>query len=481
MKLSDTPMEGRMKRYVLTTALIAAVLLATGCRGGETRETASPLPVQTEAGEATSRADASPGPHSAPELPPFIYTVRAYGGGGYDQFQCETMKQMGLEYVQGLVDFSWVNLQRGYDIWKWEATDAQMDALAKCGMKTIAFTITPKLEGLHWDESVRRDDPRYVEAYGEFAYRLVERYHDHPAWSGLVTVWGGSSDVWGESWAGEPRVVVPLMNAAYDGIKRADPNTIVAGFNMATTFTTGEDWKQWHERAFAFNPRFDWFGVQSHAVPPTMIIPDNIYAGLAGLTNVRRFLDEHGYADKPMWLNEGGFPYGEDLGGLPEDIHAQFVAETFLLAPALGIDLRGWVYFQYFDKTRNADDMGLMTTLAESDPPRPRLAWTALQTLFAQVSFFDYAFVSRISGEFNQPDPYVLLFARPDGARLWAIFSPRVKKGEPVNQPTTIHIAPAGRAILVSMLGEQLEVVADANGNVTVASSAEPVYVVAGR
>ncbi len=476
-----------MKLKSFPLLLVLAVLMTASCQGANPTGTANPLPVQTEAGAAKPEADASPGPRSSGaleqfwNLPPFIYTVRSYGGGGYDPFQCETMKQMGLEYVQGLVDFSWISIQRGYDTWKWPATDAQMDALAQCGLKTIAFTLTPKLEGLHWDESVRRDDSRYIEQYGEFAYQVVNRYHNHPAWSGLVTVWGGSSDVWGESWVGEPEVVIPLMNAAYDGVKRADPNTIVVGFNMATTFTSADDWKQWHERAFALKPRFDWFGVQSHGVPPTMVIPENIYAGLAGLTNVRTFLDEHGYTDKPIWLNEGGFRAGAEIGGLPEDIQAQFSAETFILARAIPVDLRGWVYFAYFAKTHDEEDYGLMTSLDQSDPPQPRQAWTAMQTLFSAIRFFDYDFEGKASGEFNQPDPYVLLFVHPESkARLWAVFSPRFDKTEPASQQVTINIAPATEATLTTMLGEQSVIRADASGNVTMMSTAEPVYLVVG-
>src|SRR3990172_5417882 len=80
-----------------------------------------------------------------------------------------------------------------------------------------------------------RNDSRLPPEYGEFAYEVVKRYSSHPAWPGIVAVFGGSSDVFGEHPWHEPEVQVPLINAAYDGVKRANASTIVVGINLATT------------------------------------------------------------------------------------------------------------------------------------------------------------------------------------------------------------------------------------------------------
>jgi hypothetical protein len=165
------------------------------------------------------------------ERPDFIPTVRAYGGAGYDDFQRRSMKELGLGYVQGLVDFTWGNIQRSENVWKWAPADEQMDQLAKAGLKVIALVICPKSPGLPWDERVTRTTPRFI---AECRYALTD-----------------------------PEVVVPLLNAAYDGIKRADPKTIVIGFNFATTAHSPGQWEEYHRRAFALAPKFDWYGVQS--------------------------------------------------------------------------------------------------------------------------------------------------------------------------------------------------------------------------
>jgi antitoxin component of MazEF toxin-antitoxin module len=123
-------------------------------------------------------------PASLRVRPEFICTVRAYPGGGYDGFQQSSMKELGLDYVEGLVDFTWDHIERGDNVWKWIATDEQMDRLARAGLKVIPFLLCPKSPGLPWDETITRADPRFAAEYGEFAYQVVNRYYNHPARSG---------------------------------------------------------------------------------------------------------------------------------------------------------------------------------------------------------------------------------------------------------------------------------------------------------
>lgn len=479
-----------MNKNGLTLSTLILPVLTAGClstptsalpeptTGGLTAE--KPTPVQPTAAAKNTPELASP-----KGLPDFLYTVRTgYGGDTLsDDAQFAGLRDLGLTYIQGHVSFSWQTIEPRDDGWKWGWTDEVMDRIAAYGLRFISGFIVPKLEGLHWDESIRRDDARFAVEYEEYCYEVVHRYAAHPAWAGIVAVWGGSSDVWGETPLAEPEVEVPLMNACYDGVKRAAPDTIVVGFNMATTFTTPDDWAQWHERAFALSPKFDWFGVQSHGVLVTDAGPQPTYAGMMGLLNVRAFLDEHGFADKPIFLNEGGFLVGEDIGRLSEAVQAEQVVETFIVARTLPVDLRGWVYFEYATPTHSPEDWGLLGALDQPDAAQPRPAWYALQTLIQTVGFFEYQFDARLSGEYGRPiPPFVYQFSRPENtsARLWVIFSPRPPKQEPVTQDVTINIAPATEGVLIDMLGAQQTVTADASGNVTLTSTASPVYLKAG-
>ncbi len=440
------------------------------------------------------------GVHAAPEnrltaqpsrtLPEFIGTVRAYGGAGYDEFQRSSMKELGLDYVQGLVDFAWGHIERGDNVWKWIAADEQMDQLAKSGLKVIAFLLCPKSPGLPWDETINRADPRFAARYGEFAYQVVNRYHKHPAWSGLIAVWGGSADVWDRDHREtDPEVVVRNMNAAYDGVKRADPTTTVIGFNFATSAHGSEMWEEYHRRAFACAPKFDWYGVQSHGVMATWLESPRAYTGAVGLLNVRKFLNEHGYADKPLWLNEGGFNCGQDLGGLPEQTHAEQVVELYVVSRTLGVNLKGWVYFEYFSKTHlfedSQADFGLMSSLDQHKPPQPRLAWRALQTLVKTIKFFDYDFDAKISGEYNESSPpFVYRFRSRSKSTemLWVVFSgPGTNKRKPVVQDVTIHVGPASRITLIDMLGAQRTLPPDGSGNVTITAGSAPIYLKPGE
>jgi hypothetical protein len=287
----------------------------------------------------------------------------------------------------------------------------------------------------------------------------------------------------------DPEVVVPLLNAPYDGVKRADPATIVIGFNFATTAHSPREWEEYHGRAFACAPRFDWYGVQSHGVLATRLEHPGAYTGAVGLLNVRKFLDEHGYADKPLWLNEGGFGCGEDFGGLPEQMHAEQVVETYIVARTINVNLKGWVYFEYFSKTHRFEessaDPGLMSSLDQHTPPQPRLAWKGLQTLIKTVRFFDYDFDARISGEYNEPvPPFVYRFrsrSKPS-ALLWVAFSGwGTGKRKPVNQDVIINVAPASQATCIDMLGAQKTLQADPSGNVTITAGSSPIYLKVGE
>lgn len=469
-----------MRKRDPVLSIAAVVGLITVSPG---RESTIPLEAQNRASSTMVKAAAP-----ARILPEFICTVRAYGGAGYDEFQRSSMKELGLDYVQGLVDFTWDHIERGDNVWKWIAADEQMDELAQSGLKVIAFLICPKSPGLPWDETITRADPRFAAQYGEFAYQVVNRYHTHPAWSGLIAVWGGSSDVFGEHLLHAPEVQVPLLNAAYEGVKRAEPQTIVISFNLSTSISTPQQWEDWFERAFALRPKFDWFGLHTYHTPVTCLDSPDAYAGVIGLTNVRKFLDRHGYADNPLWLNEGGFNCGEDLGGLPEQTHAEQAVEVYIVSRTLGVNLKGWVYFEYFSKTHlfeeSSADPGLMTSLDQHKPPQPRPAWRALQTLIKTAKFFDYDFDTRISGEYNEPaPPFVYRFRgrNQPAEMLWIAFSgPGTNKRKPVTQDVTINVAPAYRATLTDMRGAQKVLQADSSGNVTITVRSAPIYLKAG-
>lgn len=429
-------------------------------------------------------------------FPNFFYVMRtSWPNPAIDNFQLNAVRDLGMQYVQGTPSFFWGNGESGPngDVMKWGEFDSHMDMLALRELKVIAMLQTPKLAGLHWNQSIQRTDPRYREEYGEYAYEFVNRYKNHPAWSGLIAIWGGSSDVWGESSFGEPEVVIPLLNAAYDGVKRADPSTIVIGFNMATTFTTGADWEQWHTRAFNLSPRFDWFGVQSHDIPVGVTRADNQYIGLTGLSNVRRFLDERGFGNKPLWLNEGGFSIFNS--GFNERSAAEQAVETFVAARTLNINLKGWVYFDMFGiqsssgtttrgcgPTDDGDNWGIMTCAVLPNMPQPRDAYRALQRLFNTINFPAYNYESTLSGTPNQSAPFVYKFSKANNpaSKLWVLFSPRIG-GQPVNQDVTINIAPAAQATKIEMLGSQTVLQANANGNITVQSGSAPVYVKVGN
>lgn len=486
-------------KYVLAALVILGMLVAA-CGPQSTipgkpapgLETQKPTPLPKKpAALATKPAPIPKTIDSQPTLPApipktaggpgFICAVRGYAGGGYDDFQFANLSELGVTFVQGHSALDWMSVEPTDDHWKWAWADQVMDSLAAHGLQLLPLVLTPKLEGLHWDAAIRRDDPRYAAEYEEYAYELTRRYHDHPAWAGMVGAWGGSSDVWGEHPFQQPEVQVPLLNAVFAGVKRADPLTAVIAFNMATSAATVEDWTEWHSRAFALDPQFDWFGVNTHGVPVTALPAAGALEGVSGLLNVRKFLDEHGYAGRPLFVSEGGYTYEPAL----EHIHAAQVVETFVVGRALGVDLRGWAYFASFGKTYASDEgyAGLLSSLDEHDPPQPRPAWQALHTLVQTVHFFDYEFSARLSGEYNQAGPpFVYLYTRPENptSRLWVVFAPWGVTKQIQSQPVTIDISPARQATLLDLYGAATLLTATSDGTVSVTAGELPVYVIAG-
>lgn len=424
-------------------------------------------------------------------IPEFIYTVRAYGDDR-DDFEFNSMKELGLKYFHHHWQLSWWYIETSDNTWSWVKADTVMAKIARNGLKIIPHIQAHNSIGLPWDSTITRFNPIFAEKYGRFAGQLVRRYSKNPAWSGIVSVWGGSSDIWTDEFPHtQPDVVVRLLNAVYDSVKRADSNTIVIGLNMGEHYDSSKndvEWEDWHSRAFALSPKpkFDWFGVQTtHNILVTTMRTPQSYYGIFGLTNIRRFLDSHGYTKTPIWLNEGGFTYREfgeadSIGFFPPDIHAEQVVGNFIVSRILNVNLKGWVYFNYFREHHVFEDFdwGLMSALDQHDPPLPRPAWYALQTLIKKVQFFDYQFDAKLSGEFNElTPPFVLRFAHRDSpsSKLWIVFSPRAK-GEPISQPVTINISPSTSVVKIDMLGTDSTIMADASGNITINSTTSPVY-----
>lgn len=431
-------------------------------------------------------------------FPDFIYAMRSsWTVPELDDFQLDSINDIGMQYVQGIPSFFWGVAESGPngDFMKWGEFDAEMDKLAARGLKVIPFIQTPKLAGLHWNSSILRTDPRYREEYGEYAYEVVNRYKTHPAWSGMIAVWGSSSDIWRDDSGQEislnqPEVVIPLLNAVYDGVKRADTGTIVIGFNMGSD-VAAEDFEQWHRRAFALSPRFDWFGVQTHANPVGVSNTESPYRGVTGLANIRRFLDQNGYANKPMFLNEGGYPIFNSA--FNEQSQAEQAVETYITARTLNVNLKGWVYFILFGvrhadgssncgATNDGDNWGIMSCITVPNPPsmpQSRPAYRALKTLFTQIDFDAYDYESTLSGTANSPAPYVYKFKKRanQSSKLWIIFSPRLSGEQPIEQNVNINISPAPSAAKFDIFGNQTTVTANPGGNISVRSTGSPIYI----
>jgi hypothetical protein len=133
----------RYAGYILSTVLAVGAV----SQGGVRLALQSPAsPVLTAAG-----ADASRG------LPEFIYTVRAYGGAGFDDLQRRSGRQgwicpgIGGLHLGSHIEQATTCGNGSPPMSRW--TSWQVRA------QVIAFLICPKSPGLPWDETVSRCEP----------------------------------------------------------------------------------------------------------------------------------------------------------------------------------------------------------------------------------------------------------------------------------------------------------------------------------
>jgi len=324
-----------------------------------------------------------------------------------------------------------------------------------------------------------------------------------------------------------PEVVIPISNAAYDGVKEADSSTQVIGFNMATTGGFSKhDWEEYNSRAFDLDPKFDLYGFQTHGMDPNVLgdAPDKYdpeveaayeecnrllgveyrrdsffdsislgYGGVQGVVNLRTMLDYFSQGrGKPLWQNESGFQYESKS---PES-QAEGLVQTYVILRTLDVNLKGWVHFALLGSvtpgvpsvggkvSTDVDEeslFGIMSSWNDQvGSPQYRLAGLAYKNLFRKIRFFDYDFeLNESSGAVNRMDPYVLKFQNVTdlSRKLWVIFSPRASDRRSVEQVVPVNVGTVGDYLAIDMIGNECHVSANSDEIINVLSTRTPIFI----
>lgn len=220
------------------------------------------------------------------------YGVCSHLQGGEEHRQMpenlRLMKAAGIDWVRA--DFAWGGVEPQEGQWRFDHLDRVVDEVEKAGM-----TVLPIL-----DYDVPRATPAYkhLDKWTAYVDKLVRRYKDR------IRYW----EVWNEQnlegfWREKPDAenYQLLLEATYKTIKAIDPDLqVVYGGLAGIPFEYIEDSLKAGAAEY-----FDVFNIHPYRGGMTTFQATQGY--IDELVRLRKLLDEHGAAGKPVWITEFGW------------------------------------------------------------------------------------------------------------------------------------------------------------------------------
>ena len=229
----------------------------------------------------------------------------------------------------------WAELNPAPGVFDWKRFDAILEASQRHQVDvTFNLAYTPK-----WASSVSNAKPAFspgasappadIGHWQSFIEAAVKRA------AGRIRYW----EVWNEPedptyYSGDVATMVLLQRTAYETIKRLDPTLLVISPSSIGT-AEGLRWQSAFLAAGG-GKYADILGFHGYWNDPK---PEAI----VGI--VKRFRDlfaMHGLADKPVWDTEGGWPATME----DPDAQAAFVARSYLIKWAIGVDRFHWYAYE---------------------------------------------------------------------------------------------------------------------------------------
>ena len=167
---------------------------------------------------------------NAPASPPVVPrpAVPAEGVGAYLETETPTpqvapalraLGEIGATWARNEIPWGAVEPRPG--VFRWEKWDRVVDNLRARDYHILGMLC-------YWTPWVKPHSDEAIAAFGRYSERLARRYR------GRVAAW----EVWNEPnlhdyWQSTPERYVQLMRAAYEGVKRGDPDAIVVGGSLS--------------------------------------------------------------------------------------------------------------------------------------------------------------------------------------------------------------------------------------------------------
>jgi len=282
-----------MKRVAATAGLLATI--------GWIGRTGTILAGQMQPRPTPSR----PSGQTEPGWPrPLIFGMNPMGGQGlglgewFDEYMYKAMAYAGARCTRICASWHDIEPQRGtYD---WAGLDQTVAWLEQIGLEPFCLVVNTPPWALAPGKLPHQwpPEPKYWPDFRRFCRAVAERY------KGRIRYYEFWNEQNGTCWRDVPpaqkaRDYAPFLRAAYEELKKGDPNCLVAIGGL-----DGSGWKGYWQfvedlyklgagdafDAVAIHP-YNWFG------------PIDIY----GIRKVRKLLEAHGDGHKKIWITEFGW------------------------------------------------------------------------------------------------------------------------------------------------------------------------------
>ncbi|MHC4178531.1 MAG: endonuclease/exonuclease/phosphatase family protein, partial [Planctomycetota bacterium] len=356
--------------------------------------------------------------------------------------ELKLMRSAGIGWVR--TDFDWSGVERQTGAWRFDHLDETVAWAEAAGVRILPI--------LDYDVPWARPAHKHLDKWLEYVRRVVTRYKDR------IKCW----EVWNEPdlegfWKDKPNPAdyAKLLKATHETIKRIDPELIVLHGGVS-----GIPWP-YLEGVYAAGGKesFDVLNVHPYRYPAT---PERrpLYDDLIRL---RRLMEKHGDADKPIWITEMGWPTHQGRRGVNELQQSQMLARSYLLALQAGVDAVFWYEFQAPEgkPDYNEHHFGIVH---RDLSPKP--AYTALATLTRARP----AGSKVLKRAWRSDNLHYPSWQRPDGKTAWALWT----AGEAKN----LELSLSGKPIeAFDHLGNPLEVDVS-SGQLRLSVGQSPTYLI---
>ena len=391
-------------------------------------------------------------------------------------FMGTMLQEAGVTWLRH--SFLWSRVEREQGEFDFEQCDMEVDAAATYGLSYVgllAYGNPWATELTQSDQFYPPDDPADFANYaGTVAQHYRGRIHRWELWNEP----NAGFRFWKTNAIGDPEAFAALLGPASDAIHEASPNSQVAfgGTFYHSQFITGGP--PFAAAALDSDPtlttRLDRMAMHPYALYPPTSEPEsnegeevpiwemfwNFEALLAGV---------------PLWATEVGWPVYDTV---TQERQAEFLARSFLLAFASGVEVVCWYNFADGSNYQDFPPEGAFGLFEYSsdwgqDPPTPKPAYLALKAIGTLLG--EATTVEDWSGELGLGEHELALRFSSSEQRILAIWR---RDSSP---PRTVELPLSAEGVQVfDMLGAPMEV-EDTGDTMEVWISTHPTYFVTAR